>query len=106
MVLISPHIYKEPFHYTNICSHHTRPFPPALQNFAEVGITRDNVAERWQLRKILRTSTREKPATMWLKLTPAKIFAGPGGEARDNVAEAVGPGSVLSTQSGWSKWRG
>jgi len=25
------------------------------------------------------------------------------GEARDNVAEAVGLGSVLSTQSGWSR---
>ena len=60
-------------------------FPPALQNFAEAGISRDNVAEAHP-----RENFREAEA----------------GITRDNVAEAVGLGSVLSTQSGWSKWRG
>ena len=38
---------------------------------------------------------------------PTQNFAeGEAGESNDKVAEAVGLGSVLSTQSGWSKWRG
>ena len=45
--------------------------------------------------------------TQGLSPRPVQNFAqGEAGETRDNVAEAVGLGSVLSTQSGWSKWRG